>query len=862
MDGAQGAGEGVVSCWIGLLTFEFCCEGEFYVGNPTCWDQHYTWERCCLPSLKRLNYTYESMDAEKGEAVVTFNHESIQVDDAVLAAADVQTTRRLEAVRANQAEAAGMPVPVPAASPSPQHRGYQCIEQYDNRNYRKWFMSQSGIPTHPLANIGNPQACTGGGHSFWWGLVEVNMGIVQVGDGDAETTSSMRRDLEFGMCFPKSCDYGIVQFLLMPFYLGPYLNKPWGHEPVWIQNEVSKSHLGRQESVAEWATTIKVTPGYMFKNWPYSCGLWQYQPTWLPSEGNLLVMGLVLLPLFMARCWRACCRRRPKAESTEDTAATGGLAEKFDPLPIALGLFAPRNDGSAVLHALKVALQLMVCWQHAYFLVDWAGHEGHLGLSAIAPITHGFAHCLGRVNTSFACLSAHLIVGSVSRLLRGRGAKQSILALAGWTMRRWLAQVAELGVWTWYYLMISPEIPWRPFPEFVQVWYTARLGACLNWPQKPGRLPVWMLSSALVYEPVNALTRWHTASSSACHNMSIFEVLFGLSSIVAAVVSVRHICGFRVFASVAILIAAVSAAYMPFADPFVHGSDAAASADSAGSGDWRWQVLPNSVSRLLPSSLFATLLSAAAEAGLVPRPPPAAANRRRLGWWALAWALVLLTALFDFLLWTQSFVFGNWRITSNTLRACVASWNGIMATSALRPPAVQRLLALLFEAPHVIGLYIMTQLGQDARASEQTLPAWLRAISRLSLSVNIANIFVLHYLSGRYHDNAAEFSQLHLTLYTVMAWLASAVLALIAHCTIVPYVALLTELGGRVCGACLGGGKPGEAEGSEKLLKNGANQGSIANGAAQGAAAGMGVKAVAAPVAADGPRARSAKKRS
>lgn len=324
---------------------------------------------------------------------------------------------------------------------------------------------------------------------------------------------------------------------------------------------------------------------------------------------------------------------------------------------------------------------------------------------------------------------------------------------------------------------------------------------CRDWPATRG-LPMWLLSVLLVYEPVNAWFSWHKAEATDCHNLGIFEVLFGLSCIVATTLSVKHCSGFRNFAALIAVVLAISAARMPYANPY--GSNEAGEVDlrmdhrTARANAWTWEILPTTISRLLPASLIAALLASASDtwAGKAGLRMFQGDFRRHLVL-PIALTLIAATFVFDLLLWSQSFVAGNWRLTGGSIRAwkvMVEVWAQFMASDFLRPVAVQRLLTICFEVPMVVGLSLLMHLGETREKRGSESATWLRVFSRLSLGINLANIFVLHYVSGYLHDINSEFSQVHLTLYTGFAWVAAAVLALCVHCLAAPYAVLVIRL--------------------------------------------------------------------
>eukprot|EP00928_Gymnodinium_smaydae_P079572 TRINITY_DN63473_c0_g1_i1.p1 TRINITY_DN63473_c0_g1~~TRINITY_DN63473_c0_g1_i1.p1 ORF type:complete len:878 (-),score=75.91 TRINITY_DN63473_c0_g1_i1:176-2758(-) len=777
-------GPGALSCWIGAITFEFCCTGEYGTGNSACWDGYYTWEACCLPDLRQRGMLVESVSPSSGEVHMTVA---------------ATPTAAAPAVAVDGVGADGFTIR--------QRNKWKCLNQYDDRNNRKWFLAQSGIPTHPFASHGNPASCVQGGHTFWWGLVEIKQGVVDI---DGQDIKSVIRDIEFGFCVPESCEYGVVEFLLLPFYVGPYLNKPWGPMPVWLENvaahpvkgTVSEDDLqNMHKKISDFAVEIKQKPGFLQTHWPYRCGLWKYKATWLPSHENMMLMIGLACPLFIALLLdfllTACGVSEGRIRRSVDI---------FSPLQRVRSLTAARGEDSTTLHVMKVILQGLVCWQHAALLIEWTGNEGTTGISSFAPWTHGGAQMMGRVNTCFACLSAHLVVRSVWERASSKSCLSFVAVIVFWCARRWVSQVLELAWWTFYYLRIAPEIPWRPFPEFVQVWYTARMQTVNMWPT--GGLPMWLLSALLVYEPVNGIFGWHNYSSSMCHNLAIFETLFGLSCIIAGTLVVRKCFGFTVFTCVLALLLGFSAFRMPVANPYAEvGLEApggpgawrwnlGAAVDTenkAGAGHWRFEVLPATTSRLLPASLLAAFLSAWSQGKEAPGPMSA---------WKVCLAVVLVscTFIFDFLTWSQSFVADNWRLSAGHLTVIVQTWKQLMSNTALRSNAAQRVLTLAFEIPHVVGLAMFMNHGDCRGSKAQSPPTLLALFSRLSLGINIANIFVLHYLSGRSHDYSIEFSQAHLTMYAAFAWFVAAILAFCVHCVAVPYTSVLIKLGGGLVG--------------------------------------------------------------
>lgn len=140
------------------------------------------------------------------------------------------------------------------------------------------------------------------------------------------------------------------------------------------------------------------------------------------------------------------------------------------------------------------------------------------------------------------------------------------------------------------------------------------------------------------------------------------------------------------------------------------------------------------------------------------------------------------------LLWI-SFSMGvrrSWQIISRSASAAV--WWQLRSRESSRQ-CWPHLLLLFFlrEGLHALGIALLLRSFQ-ADAGTSTLPGWARCISRLSMSVNLTNIFVIHYVRGRWADHPIEFSHMHGMTYTIFAWAAAIVTSLIAHCMVAPYV--------------------------------------------------------------------------
>merc|ERR1719329_1035295 len=104
---------------------------------------------------------------------------------------------------------------------------------------------------------------------------------------------------------------------------------------------------------------------------------------------------------------------------------------------------------------------------------------------------------------------------------------------------------------------------------------------------------------------------------------------------------------------------------------------------------------------------------------------------------------------------------------------------------------------------------LIRAIGASGSTSTGESSGLARALSRLSLGINLVNIFAIHYLRGRILDHPIEFSQIHVLLYTIFAWVAAAVAGFLVHCIVSPHV-VLAEAALKRLGCCMGLEGPGQ----------------------------------------------------
>lgn len=871
------------SCWVGMLTFDFCCKGPWGEGLASCWDGAFTWELCCKPEL-------EAMKAKADNFSDFYYHPDMHLD--VNARREERWNSKIE--QDLEVEAINSII-APPGSPEWVRKMARCLSDYDNAASRRWFLAHSGVPAHMVSHVGNPAACVDGGHHFFWGLLVVNLKL-------GGTYDALKSDvaLEFSICVPNTCEYAVVDAVLVPFYLGPYLGKPWGPKPEFLYRfqtltDESSWEPSLEASSTTWMASIIAKGGrhhheFYQREWPYRRELWQYQRTWLPSRENILVMVFLAgVPLIAGVCVvlsdlcahepedepapvnepvpvvAAAHRHDPCAQAAIAARAVRAVVQSFAPQTYLKELTAPIERDLTGVHVLRLLLQFLVCWQHTVLFVDWLGNGGHNGIIQFLPLTNDVARTLGRVNTTFACLTAHFSLQSVTRVLARRksppgsppssekftngwqsgatvkdssaqstpnGASKSKrraspaaspppppvppqepegikladhcsqspawravhagAMLVFWCMRRWLRQAGELALWTFYYLQVTEDIPWKPFPDFVQVWYRDRTQSCRRWVAGAGglhkpQLPMWLLSLLFVYEPVNSVLRLHRPAVSLCHNMQVFENLFAISVCAAALGAVRHCWGRRALCSVAVAVAAAALRW----DPPWNGqgdSDSRSSSEDIASAfekKDRYEEVIYSTLNLLPAALTTAVLMAEVftgksdEAGA--KPKEKRRQRRKHIWVALG--LIFGGIAVDFFALGHMHLLADWWPFPASKQAVARSLLALVSYIDLFWTPVW----LLREGAHAVGIAVLLRSFELGIGAGE-LPGWARVVSRLSLSINLTNIFAIHYLRGRLLDHPVEFSHVHVLLYTVFAWGAAVVLSLVAYCMVTPYV--------------------------------------------------------------------------
>ncbi|CAJ1341059.1 unnamed protein product [Effrenium voratum] len=724
-----------VSCWIGSFTFELCCAGPWGVGLASCWDDHFNWKICCEAELQKRLSASGHQDTENTSGVL------------------------------------GLQGP-----PSWQQNMADCIATYDTPANFRFYQRHSSLLGHDIAHVGNPEVCWEASHRFFWGFLAFRL-----------TGSWKDVALEFGMCVPKSCSYAVVDTIFVPYLLGRYMGRSWGPKnPEILTRWHHQNEIEKEDTASHFVFNIvALHPGgpsaWYQDHWPYRQKLWQYHPSWWPSKQNELVLTILAFPPILAAVCLALLRLCGKSSS---------WLRIFAPQRHLADLCRSTEDDLSSLHLVRLILQLLVNdrlfpWALCFDLKppmqslnrflgpisiahaeDWLGNSGHGGIESFQPLTSQVAKILGRVNHTFACVSAYLSLRSMERALAAAGPgglKKATVVCGRWLLSRWLRQVCELGFWMWFFLCLSQDIPWKPFPEFAQIWYQDRRELCLSAPvRRSCRLPqehvpsMWLLSLMFVYAPVNAALKLYQPVVSVCHNMQIFENLFAVSVLSAGVGLVKHFFGYVLGLLAGTLLIAMGLWWEPeiINEGFRPGH----------------RFVGMTTAHLLPGALLCALVK-------VPR----TSVRIPLLFLALSllvdWLTLPPTQVID----EQSPRLVADMIFSPSKAATFAASNGLHACA----------IALL--------------LGNMAQNGSAATPSWwVMLASRLSLGVNLSNIFAIHYLRGRLMLMPVEFHHVHVMGYTLWAWAAAVVASAVVYCLVTPYALLGDAVLKRLSNALLG----------------------------------------------------------
>lgn len=623
----------------------------------------------------------------------------------------------------------------------------ECLATYDKPGNFRFYHRHTSFLGHDIAHVGNPQVCTDGGHRFYWSLLAIRV------VGSLKDVA-----LEFGMCVPSSCSYPVVDTVFVPYLLGRYMGKNWGPKNVEIMTRWHQDTLevDKEDTASHFMfKVVALYPGgaaaWYQNEWPYRQKIWEYRPRWQPSKENSLILALLALPPLLATV---------AAKILELCGCSPGSWLRIFAIQRHLGDLSSRSsvDDLPDLHLLRLLLQFLVCWQHVILLVDWLGNSGHGGIDSFQPLTSQVAKVLGRVNHSFACLTAYLSLRSMQRALRGhQGFWRTGLVSTTWLIRRWLRQACELGFWMFFYLRLSRDIPWKPFPEFAQIWYQDRLELCSGgtfrrdgpWNDRWAEWsflapPMWLLSLLFLYAPTNAALKLYSPAVTVCHNMQIFENLFAVSVLAGGVGLVRHVFGrFGDFASL-VAFGVLTRLGMWWQPEIIH--------EGFRPGH---RFVGLTTAHFLPGALLCALVPSSFRA---PR--------------SVAAAMVALS------------LFVDWLVLPPTE---VISEQPPVAVADMKLSWTQCTSFIVSNSLHALGIALFL----NGMKKDSEMPSrWVLLASRLSLGINLSNIFVIHYTRGRLLLMPIEFHHIHVMGYTLWAWLMAVLVSIIVYCAVTPYALL------------------------------------------------------------------------
>eukprot|EP00931_Biecheleriopsis_adriatica_P006452 TRINITY_DN107853_c0_g1_i1.p1 TRINITY_DN107853_c0_g1~~TRINITY_DN107853_c0_g1_i1.p1 ORF type:complete len:784 (-),score=69.65 TRINITY_DN107853_c0_g1_i1:5-2356(-) len=742
---------GSMSCWVGSFSFDVCCAGPWGVGLSACWDEHFNWKICC--------------EAELTERLREQGIESLE-----------------EATKSGQDIDNIMELVHPGGAKPWQKDMHDCLHEYDIPHNYHWYQRHSGMLGHEMSHAGNPLACLQGGHRYFWGFILFRVDLASLRD----------IALEHGLCVPRACSYAVVDSVFVPFLYGRYFGKDWGPPGPEIAtrwkhdsyDEVEKTQTVSHFFFQNVATHPAGPAGWYRHEWPYRQGLWEYQQTWRPSKINSMVLAFLALPPLLAgvclKLSNVCSAPRSDSE------------RKATPRRV-LALFAPqchltelckssRNPRPASneedlpgLHYLRIVLQLLITWQHVVLLVDWFGNSGYTGIKSFAPLTNDLAKVFSRVNSTFACVTAYLSFRSMERALQlaeqssqnQKGLVRSAVVIYFWVLKRWVKQAAELGFWTFFFLCLSRDIPWKPFPDFVQVWYQDRRDKCMAWPAngvtgepKWPPLPMWLLSLLFIYEPANAIFGLYRHAVTLCHNMQIFETLFNVSLAGAGLGLIHHRLGRDSMLAVAMAAVAIALWWEP---EILHDGFR-----------WSYRYVGATTANMMPIALTTVVLMVHWPAKLRPSP-----GQRSLFW---ALGLIILGLVADF--FTLDFKDKGDHQDHQREPDVMYSFSSTKAA-----------IFMGCEGLHALGVTLLLFSQKGGVEGGAGSPGWLvLGASRLSLGINISNIFVIQYVRGRTMIQPIEFNHIHVVTYTVLCWLIAVMVSAMVHCAVAPYVELSNSM--------------------------------------------------------------------
>eukprot|EP00913_Durusdinium_trenchii_P001074 g986.t1 len=281
--------------------------------------------------------------------------------------------------------------------------------------------------------------------------------------------------------------------------------------------------------------------------------------------------------------------------------------------------------------------------------------------------------------------------------------------------------------------------------------------------------PMWILSLLFVYAPVNAALKLYAPAVTVCHNMQIFENLFAVS-VLAAGLSVLQRVGL------------VQHCFGRFGPLVGHmGSTAAAITLTALGLWWQPEILHEgfraghrfvgmTTAHLLPGALLCALVPNCFRAGR-----------------SVAATLVALSLFVDWLKVSDIFLqFHSLRLPPTEV---VDEQKPVTVAEMVFSPYKAGSF-ILSNCLHAVGIALLLNSMEKEREAAESTSWWVLLASRLSLGINLSNIFVIHYIRGRLLLMPIEFHHIHVMGYTLWIWLSAVLVSIVVYCMVTPYSCL------------------------------------------------------------------------
>ncbi|CAE7946655.1 unnamed protein product, partial [Symbiodinium sp. KB8] len=402
---------------------------------------------------------------------------------------------------------------------------------------------------------------------------------------------------------------------------------------------------------------------------------------------------------------------------------------------------AGKPRGSLRADVLRISLTAIVIWMHTFSHGSWLPVEKRsdaywLGHSSDVAM---------KVNAAFLLLSVHLrsrpIISQRNlRTPRGIGVKVAEALRHVW--QRWLRVGPLLGAWTLVYLLGFVRcIPMNNTIKSsgLHTWFSERREEC----SVPSH---WAMTCLMLHEPL-------TGRPSPCHNADIFETLFLLDAVTFTISQASDgLCWLLLPASLLWR-----------------------SQQILGAGEERWVLAyRHRFAMLLPVALLAPALRTFS-GGVVSGGPVRAGLLRFLGVLLITGSCIEDALSYGTADWPEPF----WGLALS-----------FKSLKTFQETAVFHVSELLF----VIGFQLLLrESAAPERPAAGCRWSWISALSRLSLGMNLSNLFVFHFIAGFYLQEPQALTPTSALMSFAAVYAISAMLALLAMVAVeIPAMTLLS----------------------------------------------------------------------